>query len=234
MSRTDARRPIRFLAVSELAQPAPQSQSDNHVAIAQSADRFRRTLSAASRRGGAAATPAETAAPREASAGSASQTSPSQGGRAPDSTLRAGTQNARSAKEPDAALRTAPLRASLPVLPASELVERVPEEDADPRFIDAAMPTLADAWPEQMAKMIGALCARADPAFVTWTVTVPMDPQVLPDTELRLHLSPHWLSLRFSTQSQGAARLISLHRPSLQSQLEHMANLPHGIDIEVI
>ena len=70
-------------------------------------------------------------------------------------------------------------------------------------------------------------------AFVTWTVTVPMDPQVLPDTELRLHLSPHWLSLRFTTQSQRAARLISLHRPRLLSQLEHMANLPHGIDIEV-
>ena len=85
-----------------------------------------------------------------------------------------------------------------------------------------------------MAKMIAGLCTGADPAFVTWTVTVPMDPQVLPDTELRLHLSPHWLSLRFATQSQRAARLISLHRPRLQSQLEHMANLPHGIDIEVI
>lgn len=233
MSRTDARRPIRFLAVSELVQTAPQSHSDDHVAMAQQADRFRRTLAAPLRPIGATApSAAAAAAPREASAGSASNASPAYGGRAFDATLRTASFTVRSPKEAEAAPRTAALQAATPATPLNEEPERTPEE-ADARYIDAATSTSTDAWPEEMAKMIATLCARADPAFVTWTVTVPMDPQVLPDTELRLHLSPHWLSLRFTTQSQRAIRLISLHRPRLLSQLEHMANLPHGIDIEV-
>lgn len=234
MSRTDARRPIRFLAVSELVQTAPQSHSDDHVAIAQQADRFRRTLAAPLRRLGATApsVAAPPAAARETSTGSASNTSPALGGRAPGPALRTAPLTTRSPEEAEAAPRTAALQAAAPALPLNEEPQRTPEE-ADPRYINAAVSTSTDAWPEEMAKMIGTLCARADPAFVTWTVTVPMDPQVLPDTELRLHLSPHWLSLRFTTQSQRAARLISLHRPRLLSQLEHMANLPHGIDIEV-
>jgi len=228
MSRTDARRPIRFLTVSELAQQAPQSHSDNHVAMAQSADRFRRTLGAPLRRGTTAA-----AAPRETSAGSASPTNPAQGGRAPDTPQRAGTLPARSLKDTEAVLRAAPLQAASPAFSTEERPDRA-VDDAEPLGADAAITTAEDAWPDQMAKMIAALCNRADPAFVTWTVTVPMDPQVLPDTELRLSLSPHWLSLRFATQSVRATRLICLHRPRLLSQLEHMANLPHGIDIEVI
>ena len=233
MSRTDARRPIRFLAVSELAQPAPQSHSDNHVAMAQSADRFRRTLSAPLRRGATAPSSAVGAAPREASASSASPTNSALGGRTPETPLRAGTVPLRSPKGTEAVLRAAPLQAASPAFSTEEPTDRE-LDNAEALGTGAAMTTAEDAWPEQMAKMIAALCTRADPAFVTWTVTVPMDPQVLPDTELRLHLSPHWLSLRFATQSQRAARLISLHRPRLQSQLEHMANLPHGIDIEVI
>ena len=233
MSRTDARRPIRFLAVSELAQLAPQSHSDNHVAMAQSADRFRRTLSGPLRRGSVTAPSSASTAPRESSAGSAPTTGSALGGRGTDTPQRAGTAPTRSPKDTQAVVRAAPLQAASPAFSAEEEEpDRV--DDADALGTGAALTTAEDAWPDQMAKMIAGLCTRADPAFVTWTVTVPMDPQVLPDTELRLHLSPHWLSLRFATQSQRAAGLISLHRPRLQSQLEHMANLPHGIDIEVI
>jgi predicted pyridoxine 5'-phosphate oxidase superfamily flavin-nucleotide-binding protein len=140
----------------------------------------------------------------------------------------------RAAKDTQAVLRAAPLQAASPAFSTAEEQPDRALDDTEALGAGATMTTAEDAWPDRMAKMIAALCTRADPAFVTWTVTVPMDPQVLPDTELRLHLSPHWLSLRFATQSQRAARLISLHRPRLQSQLEHMANLPHGIDIEVI
>lgn len=232
MSRTDSRRPIRFLAVSEIVQTAPQSNRDDHVATAQQADRFRRTLAAPLRRIGTTAPSAAAppAAPRETPAGSSSNAGPASGGRASASALRTAPPTARSLEETAATTRTAALQAPAPVLFLNEEPQRAPEE-VERAGIPGAAST--DAWPEEMAKMIATLCARADPAFVTWTVTVPMDPKVLPETELRLHLSPHWLSLRFTTQSQDAARLISLYRPTLLSQLEHMANLPHGIDIEV-
>jgi hypothetical protein len=84
-----------------------------------------------------------------------------------------------------------------------------------------------------MAQQIVQLCRRADPAFVTWTVTVPLDPDVLPDTELRIHLSEHWLSLRFASHSPRSTDLIFRHRSRLQLLLERTPNLPHGIDIEV-
>jgi flagellar hook-length control protein FliK len=90
-----------------------------------------------------------------------------------------------------------------------------------------------DPWPQQMAQTIAALCARAEPAFVNWTVTLPMDPQVLPQTDLRLSLSQHWLSLRFITQSPQAHHLVCSHRHRLIEQLERLPQLPHGIDIEV-
>jgi flagellar hook-length control protein FliK len=90
-----------------------------------------------------------------------------------------------------------------------------------------------DPWPQQMAQTIAALCARAEPSFVNWTVTLPMDPQVLPQTDLRLSLSQHWLSLRFITQSPQAHHLVCSHRHRLIEQLERLPQLPHGIDIEV-
>lgn len=97
-----------------------------------------------------------------------------------------------------------------------------------------AVPTWPqDPWPEQMAQTIAKLCARADPSFVNWTVTLPMDPQTLPLTDLRLSLSQHWLSLRFITQSPQSHHLVCAYRHRLQEELERLPQLPHGIDIEV-
>jgi hypothetical protein len=105
----------------------------------------------------------------------------------------------------------------------------------DAARLNAAAPVdvAQDPWPEQMAQTIAALCARAAPSFVNWTVTLPMDPLVLPETDLRLSLSQHWLSLRFITQSPHSHHLVSTHRHKLLEQLERLPQLPHGIDIEV-
>ena len=45
--------------------------------------------------------------------------------------------------------------------------------------------------------------------------TSPVAARVLPETELRLSLSRHHLSLRFHTQSPQSLQLVSHHRPSL-------------------
>lgn len=84
-----------------------------------------------------------------------------------------------------------------------------------------------------MASLVDQLCSRADPAFKSWTATLRMDPAILPETQLRLSLSPHWLSLRFITDSAAATSLVSSHRTELQSLLERAPNLPHGIDIDI-
>lgn len=90
-----------------------------------------------------------------------------------------------------------------------------------------------DRWADHMASLVDQLCNRADPAFKSWTATLRMDPAILPETQLRLSLSPHWLSLRFITDSAAATSLVSSHRTELQSLLERAPNLPHGIDIDI-
>ncbi|KQV99317.1 hypothetical protein ASC87_21260 [Rhizobacter sp. Root1221] len=89
------------------------------------------------------------------------------------------------------------------------------------------------AWLLEAARQVEWLCARADPAFQTWSVTVPMDPKVLPDSELALSLSPYAMTLRFRTVSEHSATLISRHRSQLQALLEQLPSMPHNIDIDL-
>ena len=89
-------------------------------------------------------------------------------------------------------------------------------------------------WRRQLAGVIATLCARADPAFENWSVIVPLDARVLPETELRLTLSPHALLLRFHTLSPGSHRLVSAHRSTLhQMLLETLPTSSRDIDIDV-
>ncbi|AVT01383.1 hypothetical protein C8242_02310 [Paracidovorax avenae] len=91
----------------------------------------------------------------------------------------------------------------------------------------------APAWLQDTVQRIEWLCAQADPAFQSWSVTVPMDPAVLPESEVALTLSPYAMSLRFRTQSSESARLISLHRDPLRAQLEALGPGQRGIDIDL-
>jgi hypothetical protein len=224
MSRTESRRPLRVLSAKEIARlQQQQNQAPRNaaqLAAMQSADRFRRTLAGPPRR-------AETAV-RSSSAQPKPERQAEASARLP---------------QPDRAeqvlhVDTCPAEPAGAAAPAgSGLVAPEEREGEGPAALPAeglATPDLAqDPWPEQMAQTIANLCARAAPSFVNWTVTLPMDPQVLPDTDLRLSLSQHWLSLRFITQSPRSHHLVSRYRQGLLEQLERLPNLPHGIDIEI-
>lgn len=97
----------------------------------------------------------------------------------------------------------------------------------------ASPPGGAPAWLQDTVQRIAWLCSRADPAFQSWSVTVPMDPAVLPDSEVLLSLSPYAMHLRFRTGSPEAAHLISLHRDPLRAQLEALGPGQRGIDIDL-
>ncbi|GKT20946.1 type III secretion HpaP family protein [Acidovorax sp. SUPP3334] len=101
-----------------------------------------------------------------------------------------------------------------------------------------AMGTATDAQPPKWlidtAQIITDLCRRADPAFQSLSVTVPMDPQVLPDCELALGLSSYAMTLRFHTVSSESRRLISLHRDQLHGLLSRLSTNPQrSIDIDL-
>lgn len=91
----------------------------------------------------------------------------------------------------------------------------------------------ADAWAQQLVHAIVTLCERTDPAIEAWSVTLPMEPRMLPHTELHLSLSRHRIALRFQTLSPESLRLLSLHRASLPSWLRQSLSGDRDIDIEI-
>ena len=226
MSRTEPRRPLRLLQPAEVAgRPAAAAQA----AAQQSADRFRRTLGATRRQDAGDAAPDSPSSPSAAAARDTVSPHAEGGGLQPPSDRHSTLARPIA---PPAAARTAAVLHALPARddgPAPEALD-VPPDDTGPDAPAAS----ADDWPQRMAASIATLCARADPAIVNWTVTIPMDPAVLPDTTLQLSLSQHWLALRFSTQSPRSHHLVCQYRPRLLEQLERLPQLPHGIDIEVL
>ena len=92
-----------------------------------------------------------------------------------------------------------------------------------------------DHWDGELAQRIVSLCRQADPAMQSWTITVPMDPAVLPETELRLAMSPHAMSLRFHTHSPYSQRLVLRHRQRLVAQLAQALPAPaREIDVDLM
>lgn len=232
MSRTESRRPLRVLSAEEIAQLRLQQQQQAprnaaQVAAAQSADRFRRTLAGSSRR--AEPAPLSQSPPSPSPA----QARPSAAPPAPQVLLQQ-VEEALACDDEPAPVEQAAAAAMEPRGLAAAL--QPPDDDAPAGMAadgPAGLSLEQDPWPQQMAETIANLCARAAPSFVNWTVTLPMDPQVLPETDLRLSLSQHWLSLRFITQSPHSYHLVCRYRQGLLEQLERLPNLPHGIDIEV-
>lgn len=230
MSRTESRRPLRVLSAEEIAQLQQQQQqaprNAAQLAAAQSADRFRRTLA------GPAPRRAEPAAP------SASPPSPPLAQARPSAAppvLPRQVEEALACDDEPVPVEQAGAAAAME--PRELAAAQQPPDDDAPAALAADGPAAVsleqDPWPQEMAETIANLCARAAPSFVNWTVTLPMDPLVLPETDLRLSLSQHWLSLRFITQSPQSHHLVCRYRQGLLEQLERLPNLPHGIDIEV-
>jgi hypothetical protein len=227
MSRADElRRPVRLLRPGEVGEVGPEQPRAPAPALAPSAERFRRTLAGPRR-----AEPEPQA--RGAAAPQAREPVPPAGaGVVRASAALAETSGLQPLLEPDeadavappAAVEDTPLPTDAP--PERPTVAAVPGEAAGAEPVEG--------WADRMARMVATLCSRADPAFVTWTVTVPMDPDTLPQTELRLHMAPHWLSLRFASESPRAVQLILAHRERLVALLRRAGGVPHEVDVEVV
>lgn len=88
-------------------------------------------------------------------------------------------------------------------------------------------------WFKELAQGVGAMRRHSGRSFESWLIHLPMDPEVLPDTELRIRASLERMSLRFCTQSPKSVRLISEHSPVLQRSLEAILDMKGQIDIDL-
>jgi Type III secretion protein (HpaP) len=88
-------------------------------------------------------------------------------------------------------------------------------------------------WVISLADLVSHTCRQADQAFSHWSVVIPIDPAVLPDTTLRLDLSPSRLMLRFCTQSTHSLSLISKHNSNLVSLLMNSISGIENIEIDI-
>lgn len=92
---------------------------------------------------------------------------------------------------------------------------------------------LPEGWEDALADVVARLCRASDPAFHSWTVQVPLDPEALPETELRLTFSPHHLRLRFSTASTVSLAVVSAHQDHLSALLREAMPEARHIDIDI-
>jgi hypothetical protein len=108
-------------------------------------------------------------------------------------------------------------------------------EDAGPHAsrVGATSSPQDAAWLGDIVEQVAQLTAGGDARFQHWSVTVPLDPQSLPDCELRITLSPGSMVLRFRTGSAESARLVSRHRDTLRARLEALPSSPSAIDIDL-
>jgi hypothetical protein len=116
---------------------------------------------------------------------------------------------------------------------AHDLPER-PDVLADPqawRLAGLAAPA-PDLWDSELADRIATLCRRAPSSWSSWSVTVALDPAVLPQTELRMLLSLERLALRFHTHSIYSHALVERHRDRLADMLRKAMPGEREIDIE--
>jgi len=210
MSDPQVRRPRRIIPTE-----APPAPSASQLRLA---ERFQRALqqgrrhdaAPAVRRPRAAAAAASTAA---ASAEAAEQPAAEQRGPAPQALAA---------------------QAAAGLSPAWQLEFMPPAEAEGDGGWDKAAPVLGrEGWDEDLVHAIVTLCLRTDPSFEAWAVVVPMDPRVLPQTELHLSFSRHRMSLRFHTQSTQSVRLLSRHRPSLAAMLQQALPETREIDIDI-
>jgi hypothetical protein len=98
-----------------------------------------------------------------------------------------------------------------------------------------AAPAAGDAppWLHDMVDQVAMLCAQGDQRFQHWSLTLPLDPAVLPDSELRLGLSPGAMTLRFRSGSPQAAALVCRYRDELHGRLAALPSSPPEIDIDL-
>jgi hypothetical protein len=85
----------------------------------------------------------------------------------------------------------------------------------------------------QLADRIARFCSMSGATDdASWEVTLPMNPTVLSDTLLHLHLSPSRIAIRFETSNSHSARLIYDNADTLRTRLADA--LRRQIDVEVV
>lgn len=89
------------------------------------------------------------------------------------------------------------------------------------------------AWVKDLADLVSQTCSHADKAFSQWSVVIPLDPAVLPDTTLRLDLSPSRLLLRFCTQSTHSQSVISYNIKYLIALLQGSTSPIQNIEVDI-
>jgi len=212
MSDADVRRPRRIIPGE--AAPVPHAQPAAPAAplppLLRQAERFQRSLSQPASSRSTAAAMGKAAAP------AAPQPTPT----AVPSPRATAIRTASAAPPPATREASAPL----PPMPSAPL-------EMPPSHGNGHAPE--DAWAQDLAQVVATLCRQSDPAFEAWSIVVPLDPQVLPETELRLALSRHRLSLRFHTQSPQSLHLVLSHRASLAALIEQAMPSTRDIDIDV-
>jgi type III secretion control protein HpaP len=179
-----------------------------------------------------------------------------QQGRRIDAPLRqaassAATERGESAASCSAATGTSPSRDAAPAASARGARPAPPVQAAAPAGMDWSLQTSApdprtappangfsvgeqaDNWDAELVRVIVTLCVNTDPAIEAWSVVVPLNEQMLPQTELHLTLSRQSLSLRFHTQAPMSMRLLSLHRPTLAAMLQQALPGDRTIDIDL-
>ncbi len=108
-------------------------------------------------------------------------------------------------------------------------------DNAPPDAWQAAVPDIPaeDPFSEKMAAMILALVRTQDDDVSAWSVTLPLHPDPMPETEVTLSLSPHWLSVRFSTQSSASLQRLWKEFEKLRTVLKSCFGQDRDIDIEI-
>lgn len=144
------------------------------------------------------------------------------------------------------------VRAHDPLAPLPEVRERSAEPPRPPLGCLAPRPEDLSAHLDEVARTRAATALASAPRAIAriahtvtefcsarpvaesegWDVTLRLGRDLLPDTSLRLTLSPWWLNLRFETSDRATRDLLSSHRDALAAHLE--ANLDGSREIAIV
>ena len=92
----------------------------------------------------------------------------------------------------------------------------------------------AEVFTRELSDRIARFCKTAGTSDdMPWSVTLPMNPSVVPDTLLHLQLSPSSLAIRFETSSARSAHLISNNADALRVRLNETFDRRLDITISV-
>jgi len=215
----EARRPLRIIEASVRPDAAV-------LPLLRQADRFQRVLLRPEKSAPRAERAPSQDTPRAAQQQPPAQAQPHEAAASSPPAVRAAEPQHQNVESPSSAAAAGVGLAGPQPDSALAPVAWADERDAEGGGEDAA-------WQAELAHMIALLCNSADPGLEGWSVSLPMNARVLPQTTLRLELSPHWLALRFSTESPHSLRLLSGQRSSLAALLAQLLERDQSIDIEI-